>query len=233
MTNYVTKSDLLSFMNLPLQIFSFNKHHNCWSEIKVTQFVSFLETFSWTYDNSPNIQCSNHNHIEIPSFPCSFNTKSSIFLVDFFSFYKSLLTYTIQSSFNSSSLLDSKLSRSMETMIISRCKVENHLIKFILRIFFESLDLLVSVNYFFSFNQLTQWIRSSLNNWTLILIYFRNFQNFAISRTNDRWRVRVNVSRFYFSCKECAESFKRIKRFNYFIKLNVVFFRIKCEEFLS
>jgi len=233
MANYVTKSDLLSFMNLPLQIFSFNKHDNCWSEIKVTQFVSFLETFSWTYDNSTNIQCSNHNHVEISFFPCSFDTKSSIFLVDLFSFYKCLLTYTIQSSFNSSSLFNSKLRWSVETMIISRCKVKNHLIKFILRIPFQSLDFFVSVNNFFAFNQLTQRIRGSLDNWTFVLINFRNFQNFAVSWTNDCWRVRIYVSRFYFPRKECTESFERFKRFNYFIKLDMVFFGVECEEFFS
>ena len=63
MGNYVSKTNFLTFCDVPLEIGPFDEHDYRWSQIEISKFIALFETFVLFHHYSAHIQSSNHDHV--------------------------------------------------------------------------------------------------------------------------------------------------------------------------
>lgn len=232
MADDITEANFLTFFDFPFKVLSLNEHDNGWSQVEVAKLISLLKACSRSNNNSSNIQGANHNHVEVALLPSSFHTESCIFFINFFPFDEGFLTDTVQSTFDSFCFFNCELGWSVEPVIIAWSQVKNNLIELVLAVFLQFLDLLPCVADLFAFNQLAQWVFSSLDDWALVFVDFRDLEDLTVCGTDYLCRIVVYIPRLYFSGEKCAERFKGVKRLHNFIENDTILFGIKCEKLL-
>ncbi len=118
-------------------------------------------------------------------------------------------------------------------MVVSRGEVKDDLVEFVGWVGFEFFDLLFGVNYFLTFNELSQRVRGALDNGALVFGDFRDFEYLAVCGTDDDSGIGRNESGLDPACEESAESLKGVKRVNNLIENNMILFSIEGKKLPS
>ncbi len=93
--------------------------------------------------------------------------------------------------------------------------------------------MLFGVNYFLTFNKLSQRVGGALDNGALVFGDFRDLEDLAVSWADDNSWIGRNGPWLNPACEESAESLKGVKRVNNLIKDNMILFGIESKKLPS
>ena len=127
-----------------------------------------MEVFTRADNDSSNVQGSDHDHVEVTSFPGALDTEPGIFFVDFFPFDEGFLTDTVKGTFNGSGMFDSEFRWSVESVVVSGGEVKDDLVEFVVGVLFEFFDFFFSVSDFLALNEISERVRGSLDDGAFV-----------------------------------------------------------------